>query len=441
LLTRETSAEPLSLAEFEAALAALARFEASPSLAVALSGGPDSLALAILADRWARQQGGQVCALTVDHRLRPESEAEIQQLGVWLAARGVRHEVLAWSGAKPNSGIQEAARIARYRLLAGWCREHGCLHLLTAHHREDQIETHLIRRRARSGVDGLAGMSAIRELDGCRLLRPLLGVGRERLAAFLAAEHQPFITDPSNLDPAFERSRYRHGTGVMPDSAEVSAWCDLIRQYGTVRQARQRDADALFGRYVSLHPAGFAMVDPAVVSAASSGLSERILSAVTVAIGGAVYAPRKERVARLRDRLGDAGAGGHTLGGCRFTRWRGRVLVFRELGRAAQPFRLTPGTSILWDRRFRVVVPPTANSSFTIGYAGSAGAAQLDFPVPPMREGKMPRLLFPILPVFWDGEGVAAVPHLGHRRDGVRAMPQLTFRPINALTQASFAVA
>jgi tRNA(Ile)-lysidine synthase len=440
LLTRETSAEPLSFAEFEAALTALARFEASPSLAVAVSGGPDSLALAILADRWAREQGGQVCALTIDHRLRPESGAEIKQLNMWLSARGIRHEVLVWSGPKPKSGIQEAARISRYRLLTGWCREHGCLHLLTAHQREDQIETHLIRRRARSGADGLAGMSAIRELDGCRLLRPLLGIGRERLIAFLAAERQPFITDPSNLDPAFERSRYRRG-GVMPDPVAVTGWCELIGRYGTIRQAGQRDADALLGRYVSLHPAGFAVVDSKLLSAPSSELSERALSAVTVAIGGAVYPPRREQIARLRDRLGDAGAAGHTLGGCCFSRWRGRILVFRELARAAPPVRLTPGMSILWDRRFRLVVPPTVKPSLTVGYAGSPGAAQLDFPVLPPRDGKMPRLLFPILPVLWDEEGVAAVPHLGYRRDGMRAMPQLSFQPINGLTQASFAVA
>ena len=80
---------------------------------------------------------------------------------------------------------------------------------LTAHHREDQTETHLIRRRAGSGPDGLAGMSAVRELPGCRLVRPLLAVPRARLAALLAAEGQPFLRDPSNLNPAFERARLR----------------------------------------------------------------------------------------------------------------------------------------------------------------------------------------------------------------------------------------
>jgi tRNA(Ile)-lysidine synthase len=126
LLTSWLPAEPLTLDEFTAALAALARFETRPFLGVAVSGGPDSLALAILADRWARERHGEMCALTVDHRLRPESGAEARLLRSWLSARAIRHEILAWSADKPEQGIQEAAREARYALLAEWCRQHGC---------------------------------------------------------------------------------------------------------------------------------------------------------------------------------------------------------------------------------------------------------------------------------------------------------------------------
>jgi tRNA(Ile)-lysidine synthase len=158
-----STTKPLTLAEFSAALAWIGHWEHEPFLAVAVSGGADSLALTLLADRWARERGGQICALTVDHRLRPESGEEIRRLQGWLSARAIRHEILAWSGDKPVTGIQEAARAARYALLDDWCRAHGCLHLLTAHHREDQADTYLLRRRAGSGANGLAGMSAIRD--------------------------------------------------------------------------------------------------------------------------------------------------------------------------------------------------------------------------------------------------------------------------------------
>jgi tRNA(Ile)-lysidine synthase len=437
LLSRCSPARPLSLGEFGASLAALARFETGPFLAVAVSGGPDSLALAILADRWVRDRTGEIRALTVDHRLRPESGGEIRQLKTWLSARRIRHEVLVWSGEKPKTGVQEAARVARYRLLAGWCREHGCLHLLTAHHREDQIETYLIRQRAHSGVDGLAAMSAIRELGDCRLLRPLLGVAKDRLVAFLRAERQPFITDPSNLDPAFERSRYRSGEGGVTGVADPLA---EIHALGGMRAAREHDVNALLARYVSFHSAGFALLDPGVVSTTSHELAERIVSSVAMTIGGRFYRPRGTQIARLRDVLAADRPRGHTLGGCRFIRWRKRILVTPELAGVAQPMRLTPGEVTNWDRRFEIAVPPNASGSLIIGYPGASEIAPLREIASRLGRGSPPRLLLPIFPVVWDENGIVAVPHLGYRRERTGALPQVVFRPVNPLTQAGFAV-
>lgn len=107
MLNPRAAAQPLGLAEFAAALDRLAAFESAPFVAVGVSGGPDSLALAILADRWARARGGEICALTVDHRLRPESGAEIRRLAGWLSARAIRHEVLVWDEEKPATGISK----------------------------------------------------------------------------------------------------------------------------------------------------------------------------------------------------------------------------------------------------------------------------------------------------------------------------------------------
>ena len=437
MLTSGSAGEPLTLGEFTAILAALGRFESAPFLAVAVSGGPDSMALAILADRWARERAGEICALSVDHRLRPESGEEIRRLGAWLSARSIRHEILVWAGEKPRSGIQDAARLARYRLLGGWCREHGCLHLLTAHHRDDQIETYLIRRRAHSGPDGLAGMSAIRELADCRLLRPLLGVARDRLFALLKREGQPFIIDPSNFDPGFERARLRQDGGAPRKGADASRLLAEIRGFGEMRAAREREQNALLARYVSMHPAGFALLDPAVLPETSPEVAERLLSRITAAVGGAAYPPRRERIARLREVLAAATHRGHTLGGCRFRRWRERILVTRELAKSAPPLRLCPGESVIWDRRFEIVTPRGDSSPFTIGYLG---LAPLDRGTPQLKRVRLPRLLLPVLPALWDEKGVAAVPHFGYGREGFVGLPQVVFRPVNALTQASFAV-
>jgi tRNA(Ile)-lysidine synthase len=438
LLIATLPAKPLDPAEFAASLAALARFESRPFLAVAVSGGPDSLALAILADHWARERGGRICALTVDHGLRPESGAEIRLLRGWLGARAIRHKVIAWSADKPATGIQEAARAARYALLAEWCREHGCLHLLTAHHREDQTETNLIRRNAGSGTYGLAGMSAIRELADCRILRPLLDVAKARLVALLDAERQPYVTDPSNRDPAFERSRLRV-TDALPAGADFAALLDGIRELGHERAAHERKLDRLLAEMVVVHRAGFAVLDPDLARAPSD-MAERALQAIVAAIGGKPYPARRERLARLRGILAEGGRRGHTLGGCRFVHWRRRFLVLRELAGAADPVRLTPGIRLLWDRRFGVALPATAPGAVTVGYLGHSGVVALNRQQPEQRRGSLPRLLYPILPAVWDAEGIAAVPHLGYRRRRDATLPEFSFGPIHPLTRAGFTV-
>jgi len=439
LLTETSPLGPITSAEFASALVSLARLESCPFLAVAVSGGADSLALAILADRWARERGGIICAVTVDHRMRPESGAEIRRLHGWLSARAIRHEILVWSGDKPTSRIQEVARVARYALLAEWCREHDCLHLLTAHHRDDQVETFLIRRRAGSGRDGLAGISAIREFADCRVLRPLLGVPKARLVALLDAQRQPFITDPSNCDPRFERSRLR-GSGALPADADFTTLDRQIRTFGRERVVRQRRRNALLADALTLHPAGFAVLDPGLVLAASPEIAERVLAAVAMTIGGRLYSPRGRRVARLRERLAGGGRRGYTLGGCRFVVWRERILVLRELAAAAAPVRLNPGESLLWDGRFRVALPVAADRPIVVGHLGQAGVAEFNRLAPGSPHHTLPRLLHPILPAVWDEDGVVAVPQFAFLRHRAAGVPEIGFRPINPVTRAAFTV-
>jgi tRNA(Ile)-lysidine synthase len=434
----------LTQADLDAALTAIGGFEPLPLIAIAVSGGPDSMALAILADRWARARGGEAWALVVDHGLRPESAAEAETVGGWLTARGIRHALLAWHGEKPATGIQEAARAARYRLLAEWCVGRGCLHLLTAHHRDDQVETYLIRRRAGSAADGLAGMSAVRELAGVRLVRPLLGVAKPRLVALLDAEGQDYVRDPSNRNPAFARARLRLEmeslvSAPLPASGEgEGAWAEQIRAHAAARIVRERALAALLARTVALHPAGFAVIDPVPVAAAGE-LGERVLGRVAAVLGGALYPLRRERVARLHRAFAAAPLRTRTLGGCRFVPWRGRVLALRETACAAPPLALAPGMSALWDKRFAVSVPPTAPGPVTIGQLGAAGVAAL--PRAASRDDNpLPRLVYPSLPAIWDEAGLAGVPNLFYPRATAAHLAVLAFRPIVSLFSTGFTV-
>lgn len=429
-----SASPPLGLDEFAARLDRLAGFETSPLVAVGVSGGPDSLALAILADRWARRRGGEIHALSVDHRLRPESAAELARLARWLEARAIRHEILVWDGEKPRTRIQEAARAARYRLLEGWCRAHGCVHLLIGHHRDDQIETHLMRCCRGSGPDGLAGMPAVRELGCCRILRPLVDVPKARLLATLAAERQPFVNDPSNANPAFARARLRaRTTDTDPD-----AIAEDVRRLGHERRRREHAEAALLARAVSLHPAGFALLDPAPLLAAPADIAERAVASLLLTLGGGRYPPRRRALATLLRVLRGEAPGGHVLAGCRFVGWRGRILVMRELAAAAGPVRIEPGASAVWDRRFVAALPSRAQP-LTLGCLGPEGVVELRRRAPRLTP-LLPRLVHPVLPALRDEKGLAAVPSLGYRHERAIELPSLSFRPVNSLSHASFAV-
>jgi tRNA(Ile)-lysidine synthase len=423
-----------TLMELDAALAAIGGFEPRPLIAVGVSGGPDSLALMILADRWARQRGGEAWGLVVDHRLRPESAVEAETVGRWLAARGIPHAVLVWTGEKPETGIQEAAREARYRLLGEWCATRGCLHLLTAHHRDDQVETYLIRRRAGSGVDGLAGMSAVRELPAFRLVRPLLDVAKARLTAFLDAEGQPYVQDPSNRNPAFERARLRMAAR-SPATDDIRS---EIRASAAARIAREQELARLLTRAVSLHPAGFAVLEAGLIAHAGE-LGDRALDRVIAVLGGAAYPVRRERLQRLRESLAAAQRRARTLGGCRFVVWRGRVLVLREVARTAPSLVLTPGMSALWDHRFFASLPANAPRAIAIGALGAEGVAALGRnSIDP--DNPLPRLIYPTLPAIWDEAELVAVPHLSWYRVTAGRLPELVFKPATSLFGAGFTV-
>lgn len=469
---------PLSLEEFDAILAAIGGFETRPMLAVAVSGGPDSMALMLLADRWARMRGGEAWGLTVDHGLRRESADEARRVASWLGARAIPHAILPWIGAKPASGIQEAAREVRYRLLAAWCRERGVLHLLAAHHLEDQIETYLIRRRAGSGLEGLAGMAAMRELRGCRLVRPLLAMPRTRLAALLAAEGQPFLRDPSNLNPVFERARLRLAVPERPFSApsgqrvaggEQEADCrsppsSALPGYGPAslsrsageglpnrkvellaarvrvcageRIVREQALAALLARAVALHPAGFGVLDPAPLATADPAIVVRLLGRVVLCFGDLRYPARTVRLARLRAALVAGPGRARTLGGCRFVPWRGRWLVLRELALAEAPAALAAGAASYWDRRYAVRLAPEAVGPYMIGYLGQREGAG-----PGGGFGRaLPPLIHSSLPAIWDAAGVVAVPHLSYARPGAPGVAVLAFRPAHPLIPPAFTV-
>jgi tRNA(Ile)-lysidine synthase len=215
--------------------------EGLPGIVIAVSGGPDSTALLLLAARWAKRQKKRrpkLVAVTVDHGLRAEAVAEAAAVKRLARRLGVQHTTLHWRDKKPKSGLQNAARIARYRLLAQAATRAGYAHIMTAHTLDDQAETVLFRLARSSGITGLAGIAPASLLpvgdDEIFLVRPLLQVPKSRLVATLKAAGIAFAEDPSNSDPRFTRSRLR---ALMPALAREGLDARVLSRL-TIRMRR-----------------------------------------------------------------------------------------------------------------------------------------------------------------------------------------------------------
>ena len=444
------AAPPLTPEAFAALIAPLGPFTQA-HIAVATSGGPDSLALCRLAHAWARAQGHRITALTVDHGLRPGSTREARQTGRWLSSHGIAHHVLRWRGAKPEHGIQAAARDARYRLLLDWCRAHGAVHLLLGHQREDQAETVLMRLAQGSGGDGLAAMARVSERAGVRLLRPCLGVPRARLVATLVALGQQWLDDPSNVDIAHARVRMRRAMATLR-AAGITAprLAAAARRAGGARAELEEATCALLGRAAALYPSGYCLLDPAGFAAAPAAIARRALARILMCVGGAPYPPRGHRLERLFAALrGGSLGGGRTLLGCRVVPIRGALLFCREARSTARAIAIAPGEEVLWDGRFVVrarasgAVAAPARPILIVRTLGREGWAEIAGAATGARSLLVPAPARATLPALWRGRRVAAVPPLDYRAEdllGDYGAISAHFRPAQALGPAPFSV-
>ncbi|WP_431854192.1 tRNA lysidine(34) synthetase TilS [Azospirillum sp.] len=430
-------AAPVTAQDFAARMARLGGFEPAPRLAVGVSGGADSLALALLAQGWAAGQGGSVLALTVDHGLRPESAAETARVAAWMAARGIAHATLRWEGEKPASGIQAAARDARHRLLAERCRAEGILHLALAHHADDQAETLLLRLARGSGIDGLAGMAPVRWDPHVRVLRPLLDLPHAALVATCRAQDQEWIEDPSNRSPAYARGRLRAAAdSLAAEGLTTERLTDTARRAARARRALEELTADLLGRAAALHPEGWLRLDPAALKAAPEEIGLRALSRVLACVGGAPYAPRAERLERLHAEIRAGLAAGRTLGGCRVLPRKGGLLVVREPEGATDRHTLAPGGEVWWDRRFRVRLAVAADRPLTVGRLGADGWRAACARAPVLKESPLPEPARAALPALWDGAVLVAVPTLGLGAD----LASAAFTPAYPLAGPAFPV-
>ena len=353
---------------------------ADEGVAVALSGGGDSVALLHL----LRQAGHRVLAVTVDHGLRPESAAEAQRVAGWCRGWGVPHHVLKWQPGGIRGNLMDAARRARATLIADWANGQGLSAVALGHTADDQAETLLMGLSRAAGIDGLCGLRPEWRQGGTTWLRPMLRIGRAELRVWLAAQGLPWVDDPSNADDRYLRARIRKAlAGLAPLGLTAERLAESAAHLAQARAALDAAA-AEAAPAVMAEAAGALRVDAARFSALPAEIARRLAQAAVMWLSGADYPPRAADLARLIAAI--AGGTAATLSGCRL----------KDGWLAAEARAADPGR---WQVR----------GEGQVALLGPRGLRQC----PDWRATGLPRHVLEVSPGLWRGEMLLAAPCAG----------------------------
>lgn len=386
-------------------------------MAVGVSGGADSICLCRMLDRYAKKYGCKVLALTVDHRLRPESAFEAEQVHNWLSALGIPHKTLVWEGDKPLTGIEEKARLARYDLLTAECKKQKIRLLCLAHNKNDNVETFYMRLAKSSGIDGLSGIRRRSVRNGVTVLRPLLGFTREEIKATNEAMGQEWIEDPSNENEMYERVRFRKAKSFFDDLGlsidAVAKTMEKMARVSTYLQKLQKD---FCRRYVLVSDFGFLKINLPHLLNLDNEIAERVLAECISAVGKNgeyTYPLQTAKVCRLLAQIKQKDFKKTTLGGTKIIKKeKNKWLHIIKEERSTEDKKEITEEHIVWDRfslDFEGVMP-------TALYVEKLGNTSLPDNLKEVKK-LFPADVLKTVPAVRDKDGLLFVPLLGYKRD------------------------
>lgn len=289
-----------------------------PTLAVALSGGADSMACTLLAHAWATARGGHITALTVDHGLRPESRAEAEQVAGWMRARGIAHHILTPPLLPAIHNPQSQARTRRYSALLEYCRNAAIPYLLLGHHADDQAETVALQRHRGESPASRAGMAFVTTRGEAALVRPLLGTRKRALVNYLQAQQAEWVEDPSNARSDYARNRLRQALS----EAEILALWHESQMQGAQRHADDIARNDWMQAHTRVTETTLWMDRMAWCACVVEPTRMDYLSHLIRHVGGKIHRPRFGETQRLAREIAQEPTGTATLGHC-LIRWQG----------------------------------------------------------------------------------------------------------------------
>lgn len=371
-------------------------------LGVAVSGGSDSLALLSLLKDWRADGGPDLHAVTVDHGLRAEAADEADLVARLCDSWSIPHTTLQWSDWDGKGNLPDAARRARYGLMADWAARTGIQAIAVAHTADDQAETFLMRLSRAAGLDGLSAMTPRWRQGNVTYLRPVLDATREELRKVLRDRDIAWVEDPTNTDPAYERVRARQVLEALaPLGVEAGTLAEVAGHLAAARGVIDRQV-AFAARNVARIEAGDVLFDRAALAQLDDEIVRRLLQQVILWIGGAGYPPRGAALTRLRQSI-EAGKSA-TLHGCRFMT-RARTLRITREEKAVAGVTACPGN--IWDGRWRITGPRTDGA--IVAALGENGLSAC----PDRQNSVLPSASLRASPAVWLGPTLLSAPLAG----------------------------
>ena len=367
-------------------------------LAVAVSGGGDSLALLGLACDWAEENHCRIHALTVDHGLRPEAGDEALLVAREAMRMGAQHDTLYWTGWDGKGNLSAAARDARYALMRDFCVREGIGAILLGHTQDDQAETVLMRLARGSGVDGLSAMSEGR-YGRDDILRPVLGETRADLRIWLTRQGMRWIEDPTNDDPRYDRVRARRLlTQLAPFGIDAARLAETAASLARARLALLARAADVADKIVNDRK-GLLIFDREGLEQTEEETRLRLIAHGLACLSGTPYKPRLASLSATLDRA-LAGHGG-TLQGCRLIPHRDSLMLVREF-KAVEALECAADGQAVWDGRWCILAPD--HPAAKVRALGEGGLSLWD------RPATLSHAAMLSWPGVWQGDHLLAVP-------------------------------
>jgi len=327
-------------------------------IAVAVSGGSDSVALLYLANIWAKKNNIELFVISVDHNLRQQSKQEIEYIQNISNSLNLKHYSLSFDHQNNFSNLQERARKGRYDLMTNLCKELDILVLLTAHHEDDYVENFCLRLERSSGIFGLSS-SNINWHNNTQIIRPLFNIPKSKLVDYLVTHNIKWFEDESNLSTKYRRNIIRQKLIKQENYIKDDIIARQIKTNGLLENKFKPELISAIAESVKIFEYGFAFLDLVKFVKFSQAVQVQLINFLLIMIGGQYRSARfysVEPILKLiTQELNTHGVDfKNTLHGCIIKRIQNRLLIYREFGKKLPESKILLSKQVIWDNRFRI---------------------------------------------------------------------------------------